>query len=68
MVKCESKMKRLRGEFFGQDVLVVAPRLLGKVLVCRMNDGGWFRDEIVEVEAYRGEEDLVCHARVGRTA
>lgn len=53
--------------FFQKDVLVVAPALLGKILVRRFDDGTTLRLPITEVEAYRGEEDRACHARVGRS-
>lgn len=42
--------------------------LLGKFLVCRRPDGSVDARMITEVEAYDGEADLACHARVGRTA
>lgn len=41
--------------------------LLGKVLVRRLPDGREEARVIVETEAYCGETDLACHARVGRT-
>jgi len=50
-----------------RDVLTVAPELLGKILVCRVKDE-YFRFRITETEAYRGAEDLACHACKGRTA
>lgn len=53
-------------EFFARDVLSVAPALLGARLVRRL-DGVLISGILCEVEAYRGEEDLACHARVGRT-
>lgn len=53
--------------FFQQDVLDVAPLLLGMVLCRRFADGVVWRRTITEVEAYRGEEDLACHACKGRT-
>lgn len=59
-------MKRLDRSFFTRDVLEVAPDLLGKLLVIKRDD----RIEkyvITEVEAYRGEEDLACHASRGKT-
>jgi len=59
---------RLPGDFFTRDVLDVAPDLLGKVLVRRFEDGEMLRLTLNEVEAYRGEEDLGCHASKGRTA
>ena len=57
---------KLTGAFFTRDVLTVAPELLGKILVCRVNDE-FFRYRIAETEAYRGSEDLACHACKGRT-
>ena len=57
---------RLSDDFYSQDVLQVAPALVGKVL-CRALDSQILRGRITEVEAYRGEEDTACHARAGRT-
>ena len=54
-------------DFYRRDVLVVAPDLLGKYLV-RADDSGLRRFRITETEAYRGAEDLACHAAKGRTA
>ena len=52
----------LSDDFFCKDVLKVAPALVGKYLcVCRKSF------LITETEAYRGEEDLACHASKGRT-
>jgi len=59
-------MKRLDRNFFIRDVLEVAPELLGKILVIK-KDGKIERYMITEVEAYRGEEDLACHASKGKT-
>ncbi len=59
---------RLQGPFYTRDALVVAPDLLGKILVRRFNDGKTFRWMITETEAYKGEEDLACHASKGRTS
>jgi len=56
----------LSGDFFARDVLEVAPALLGARLIRRFN-GAIVSGIISEVEAYRGEEDLACHARAGRT-
>ena len=53
--------------FFEQDVLAIAPLLPGMVLCRRFDDGMVWRATITEVEAYRGEEDLACHACKGRT-
>ncbi len=59
---------RLGKDFYRRDVLEVAPSLLGKILVRRFENGTIFRSVITEVEAYRGTEDLACHASKGRTA
>lgn len=58
--------KRLHSDFFTKDVLEVAQKLPGKVLA-RKQEGKIHRFIITEVEAYRGEEDLACHASKGRT-
>jgi len=58
---------RLERSFFARDVLKVAPELPGKILVRRFDDGSLVRKTILEVEAYRGVEDLACHASKGRT-
>lgn len=60
-------MKRLEGSFYAQDALTVAPLLLGKLLVRKRPDGKMIKCRITETEAYYGEEDKACHARVGRT-
>ncbi len=52
---------------FRLDVLDVAPWILGKYLVRKFDDGTIIRLPITEVEAYRGEEDLACHASKGKT-
>ena len=54
-------------EFYVRDPLVVAPALLGSLLVHRHPERGELVGRIVETEAYRGEEDLACHASKGRT-
>lgn len=48
--------------------VALARALLGKHLVRRFADGRTEARLIVETEAYDGERDLACHARVGRTA
>ena len=60
-------MYRLSNNFYKQDALTVAQRLLGKILVRRWEDGSESRHIITETEAYVGEEDLACHASKGRT-
>ncbi len=59
---------RLSKDFFKRDVLQVAPDLLGKIMV-RQYAGGRIECFVIsEVEAYRGEEDMACHACKGRTS
>jgi len=59
---------RLHTDFFLRDVLEVAPALLGKYLARDYGDGIIRRYVITETEAYRGTEDLACHASKGKTA
>ena len=59
---------RLLRDFFVRDVLEVAPSLLGKTLVRKFDDGSIGRFAITEIEAYRGDGDLACHASRGKTA
>jgi DNA-3-methyladenine glycosylase len=59
--------RRLDREFYLQDVLEVAPRLLGKNLLSVNSDGIVSTFVISETEAYRGGEDLACHASKGMT-
>jgi len=56
----------LPASFFERDVLVVGRELLGMRLV-RLLNGECLAGTIIEAEAYRGEEDLACHAKAGRT-
>lgn len=58
---------RLLRDFFVRDVLEVAPSLLGKTLVRKFDDGSIGRFAITEIEAYRGDGDLACHASRGKT-
>jgi DNA-3-methyladenine glycosylase len=60
-------MKRLDPGFYTRDVLQVAPEVPGKILVRMHPDGTIHTFMITEVEAYRGEEDMACHASKGRT-
>jgi DNA-3-methyladenine glycosylase len=52
--------------FYTQDALTIAPLLIGKLLVRNIN-GNIVKYRITETEAYYGEEDSACHARVGKT-
>lgn len=58
---------RLKQSFYQQDALDLAPVLLGKTLVRQFDGGLKFKDQITEIEVYRGEEDLGCHASKGKT-
>ncbi|MBW6500427.1 MAG: DNA-3-methyladenine glycosylase [Bacteroidales bacterium] len=58
---------RLAREFYTRDVLRVAPELPGKHLVVRPDSGPPLKFMITETEAYRGNEDMACHASRGRT-
>ena len=52
--------------FYNRNTLQVARDLLGKRLII-IEDGKRIGGLIVEAEAYRGQEDLGCHAKAGRT-
>ena len=57
---------RLDRSFYERDVLVVAPEIIGKLLMRRVeNELSAF--VITEVEAYKGIEDMASHARFGKT-
>lgn len=58
-------MIRLKRDFFQRSTLDVARELLGKVFV--YDNTVRLSGQIVEVEAYVGEDDPACHARFGRT-
>lgn len=58
---------RLSRDFFARPTLQVARALLGMRLV-RIEADQRIAGMIVETEAYRGEDDLGCHARSGPTA
>lgn len=59
-------MRKLNLDFYSRDVLLVAPELLGKSIILDIN-GSLSSYIIYETEAYRGIEDLACHASKGRT-
>ena len=54
-------MARLSREFYNGDTVEIARRLLGKVLVRRL-DGELLAGRITETEAYVGRCDKACHA------
>jgi DNA-3-methyladenine glycosylase len=58
-----SRKRTLPRSFYDRDALAVAPELLNKVLV-----GNGVSARLVEVEAYRAEQDPGSHAFGGRTA
>jgi DNA-3-methyladenine glycosylase len=60
-------MPVLSESFYQRPVLQVARDLLGQRLVRQVN-GQRISGIIIETEAYDGESDLACHARVGQTA
>ena len=60
-------LQRPDADFYHRDCLIVAPELIGKILVHRLPDGTELRERITQTEAYRGEEDKACHASKGRT-
>lgn len=59
-------MRPLRRAFYDRNAEVVAPELLGKLLVRRL-DGETRIGRIVETEAYLGPSDLAAHSSKGRT-
>ncbi|HBF40588.1 MAG TPA: 3-methyladenine DNA glycosylase, partial [Anaerolineaceae bacterium] len=54
-------------DFYLQSAPAVARHLLGMHLV-REIEGRRISGRIIETEAYSGEEDQACHARMGKTA
>lgn len=58
---------RLDRDFFQRDTVMVARELLGMQFVC-IDQGDRIAGIVTETEAYRGEDDLACHARAGLTA
>jgi DNA-3-methyladenine glycosylase len=69
------RARRLPGDWYARDALLVARALIGCFLVHERGQGagaGGHGGEprvsrIVETEAYRGPRDLACHARAGLT-
>lgn len=59
-------MSILPCSFYEEEVTIVARALLGMRLVHRRK-GKRLSGIILETEAYRGEEDLACHAKSGKT-
>jgi DNA-3-methyladenine glycosylase len=65
-VMCLESPLPLARSFFARNTLVVARELLGCRLIRQWN-GVRLSGQIVETEAYIGEDDQACHARAGRT-
>jgi DNA-3-methyladenine glycosylase len=66
-LKSPANAKILPRKFFDRDPRMVAPDLLGKLIV-RRDGRKLIAGRIVEVEAYLGADDLAAHAAAGRTA
>lgn len=60
-------MRKLTREIYSKSALELAPFLLGKILVRKLDDGEIIKKRITETEAYFGEEDSACHASKGKT-
>lgn len=61
------RSERLRRAFYAQPALVLAPQLLGTIMV-RRDGAAQRRARLIEVEAYLGPKDLASHSSKGRTA
>jgi DNA-3-methyladenine glycosylase len=60
-------MRIVDKSFFTSPVLELAQKLLGKVIVRKMQSGGVKKFRITEVEAYGGSDDTASHASKGKT-
>ncbi len=58
--------KKLKRSFYTRDVITVALKLLGKILV-KKDNRQVLAGRIVEVEAYDGKTDEAAHTFIGRT-
>lgn len=58
---------RVGADFFLDDALALAPKLLGCTLGRKFSDGSIGKFTISEVEVYQGVNDLACHASKGKT-
>jgi DNA-3-methyladenine glycosylase len=57
---------KLNADFYSQNSIILAPKILGKLL-CRNLGGEIIKFRIIETESYFGEEDTACHAHKGKT-
>jgi DNA-3-methyladenine glycosylase len=60
------RLPPLNIEFYNRPADIVAPELLGKLLVCRHKQQ-FCVGRIVETEAYLSQHDAACHAARGKT-
>ncbi|HEY5592514.1 MAG TPA: DNA-3-methyladenine glycosylase [Paludibacter sp.] len=60
-------MNRLKEDFYQQDAVTIAEKLLGKTLMRVWDNGTSSKFRITETEAYLGEDDKACHASKGKT-
>lgn len=58
--------KVLSPKFYLQDTKTVAQKLLGKILVRRLETGDLLKGRIIETEAYLGLKDPACHSYHGK--
>lgn len=61
------KRDRITEGFFERDALEIAPELIGCKLVRKISEDIIHSSVITEIEVYRGDNDLACHARKGKT-
>ena len=66
-LKSPASAKLLPRKFFDRDPRIVAPDLLGKLIV-RQEGRKLISGRIVELEAYLGADDAAAHSAAGRTA
>lgn len=54
-------------DFYKLDATELAPKLLGKLICRKFDDGSVMKARIVETECYLGSEDSASHAYKGKT-
>ncbi len=59
--------ERINCDFLKKDALEIAHQLLGMKLVRKFKDNRMLTLDITDIEVYRGEDDMGCHASKGRT-